>query len=82
MQSNTKHGASSYIIAIFLLAILTLSSTPLLHYFDLANIVMVFLLVVFLVAEKLGRGPAIMSAVHPMSRSGRLIFIVMTSLVS
>jgi two-component system sensor histidine kinase KdpD len=66
MQSNTKHGASSYVIAIFSLALVTLSSTPLLHYFDLANIVMVLLLVVFLVAVKLGRGPAIMSAVHPM----------------
>lgn len=63
MPSNTKQGASSYVIAIFLLALVTLSSTPLLRYFDLANIVMVFLLVVFLVAVKLGRGPAIMSAV-------------------
>jgi two-component system, OmpR family, sensor histidine kinase KdpD len=63
MPSNTKHGASSYVIAIFLLALVTLSSTPLIRYFDLANIVMVFLLVVFLVAVKLGRGPAIMSAV-------------------
>lgn len=63
MRSNTRSGAGSYVIAVFLLALVTLSSTPLLRYFDLANIVMVFLLVVFLVAFKLGRGPAIMSAV-------------------
>ncbi len=63
MPSNTKFGASSYVFAIFILAFVTLASTPLLHYLDLANIVMVFLLVVFLVAFKLGRGPAIMSAV-------------------
>jgi two-component system sensor histidine kinase KdpD len=40
----------------------TLVATPLLPYFDLANIVMVFLLVVVLVAVKFGRGPAVLAA--------------------
>ncbi len=40
----------------------TLLATPLLPYFDLANIVMVFLLVVVLVAVKFGRGPAVLAA--------------------
>ena len=40
-----------------------LVATPLLHVFDLANIVMLFLLTVMLVAVKFGRGPAIFAAV-------------------
>ena len=40
----------------------TLVATPLLGYFDLANIVMLFLLTVVLVAVKFGRGPAVMAA--------------------
>lgn len=39
-----------------------LVATPLLHVFDLANIVMLFLLTVMLVAVKYGRGPAIFAA--------------------
>ena len=40
----------------------TLIATPLLRYFDLANIVMLFLLTVVLVAVKWGRGPAVLAA--------------------
>ncbi len=40
----------------------TLVATPLLPYFDLANIVMLFLLTVVLVAVKCGRGPAVLAA--------------------
>ncbi|MFI4887639.1 MAG: two-component system sensor histidine kinase KdpD [Burkholderiales bacterium] len=40
----------------------TLAATPLLSIFDLANIVMLFLLTVVLVAMKLGRGPAVLAA--------------------
>ena len=40
----------------------TLVATPLLSYFDLANIVMLFLLVVVIIAVRFGRGPAIMAA--------------------
>jgi len=39
-----------------------LVATPALQYFDLANIVMLFLLTVVLVAMKLGRGPAVLAA--------------------
>ena len=41
----------------------TLLALPLLRLFDLANIVMLFLLYVVLVAVKLGRGPAMLAAV-------------------
>ncbi len=41
---------------------ITLLATPLLHLFDLANIVMLFLLGTVLVALKLGRGPAALAA--------------------
>src|SRR5579862_7145670 len=39
-----------------------LVATPLLRYLDLANIVMLFLLTVVLIAVKFGRGPAILAA--------------------
>lgn len=41
---------------------ITLATTPLLDVFDLANIVLLFLLGVVLVAVKLGRGPAALAA--------------------
>lgn len=40
----------------------TIIATPLLDYFDLANIVMLFLLNVVVVAVKFGRGPAVLAA--------------------
>jgi two-component system sensor histidine kinase KdpD len=40
----------------------TLVATPLLRYFDLANIVMLFLLTVVLIAVKFGRGSAVLAA--------------------
>ena len=40
-----------------------LIATPLIPYFDLANIVMVFLLTVVLVAVRLGRGPVIIATI-------------------
>jgi two-component system, OmpR family, sensor histidine kinase KdpD len=43
-------------------AVTTLIATPLLPYFDLANIVMLFLLNVVLTAVKFGRGPAMLAA--------------------
>ncbi len=41
----------------------TLVATPLRHYFDLANIAMLFLLAVVVVAMRFGRGPAIAAAI-------------------
>lgn len=52
----------NYLVAVLVCLLTTLVATPLRHYLDLANIVMLFLLVVFMVALKLGRGPAVMSA--------------------
>ena len=43
-------------------AFTTIVATALLPYFDLANIVMLFLLTVVLVALRFGRGPAILAA--------------------
>lgn len=40
----------------------TLVATPLIAYFELTNIVMLFLLVVLLVAARFGRGPAVLAA--------------------
>lgn len=65
MQNNNKFG--SYILAIFILTLIALGSAPLHQLLDLANIVMIFLLAVFLVAFKLGRGPAILSAVYAVA---------------
>ena len=43
-------------------ALATLAALPLLPYLDLANIVMLFLLAVVLVAVRFGRGPAVLAA--------------------
>ena len=47
-----KHG---YLTAILVCAVTALAATPLRHFLDLANIVMLFLLVVFLIALKLAQ---------------------------
>jgi two-component system sensor histidine kinase KdpD len=52
----------AYVWALVACAATTLVATPLRVYFDLANIVMLFLLTVVLVAVKFGRGPAVMAA--------------------
>lgn len=51
-----------YPLAIAFCALLTLAILPLRSQLDLANIVMIFLLAVFLVAVHLGRGPAVLTA--------------------
>jgi two-component system sensor histidine kinase KdpD len=52
----------AYVWTLAACAATTLVATPLRFYFDLANIVMLFLLTVVLVAVKFGRGPAVMAA--------------------
>jgi len=52
----------SYAISVAICFFTALAATPLLPYFELANIVMIFLLAVVLVAVKLGRGPAVLAA--------------------
>ena len=49
-------------------AFTTLVATALLPYFDLANIVMLFLLTVVLVAVRFGRGPAVLAAFVSVGR--------------
>ncbi len=63
-ESDTRRGAKRlrYLWALLACLVTTLVSTPLLPYFDLANIVMLFLLAVVLVAVKWGRGPAVLAA--------------------
>ncbi len=56
-----KNG-SRYAWAIGSVVLITLLATPLLRFFDLANIVMLFLLGTVLVAVKFGRGPAALAA--------------------
>jgi two-component system sensor histidine kinase KdpD len=51
-----------YLWAVLACLATTLLATPLVSYFDLANIVMLFLLAVVLVALKWGRGPAVLAA--------------------
>lgn len=51
-----------YPIALALCALITVLTLPLRGWLDLANIVMLFLLVVFVAAVKLGRGPAVLAA--------------------
>ena len=51
-----------YLAAVIACAVTTALATFLAQYFDLANIVMLFLLTVVLVAVRLGRGPAVMAA--------------------
>ncbi len=52
----------AYVWTLVSCTVTTLVATPLRLYFDLANIVMLFLLTVVLVAVKFGRGPAVMAA--------------------
>ncbi len=51
-----------YLWALLACVATTLIAAPLQPYFDLANIVMLFLLAVVLVAVKFGRGPAVLAA--------------------
>jgi len=52
-----------YIWTVVTSAVTSAIATPLLPYFDSANIVMLFLLNVVIVAVKFGRGPAILAAI-------------------
>ena len=51
-----------YGVAVLVCGLTTALATPLSEYFDLANIVMLFLLAVVLVAVRYGRGPAVLAA--------------------
>lgn len=59
---NVGSSLRSYCVALLVCAMTTAIAAPLSEYFDLANIVMLFLLAVVLVAVRLGRGPAVLAA--------------------
>ncbi|ALG67657.1 two-component system sensor histidine kinase KdpD [Beggiatoa leptomitoformis] len=68
--SNTQSNATMfpqnfwhYLLAVLASLFTAAVATPLLLYLDLANIVMLFLLTVVLVAVRFGRGPAVTSTV-------------------
>ena len=52
----------AYLWAALACALAAAIATPLRHYLELSNIVMLFLLAVFLVAVRWGRGPAVLAA--------------------
>ena len=54
-----KSPTPGYIWAVGATVLVTLLATPILPYFDLANIVMLYLLAEVLIAVRFGRGPAI-----------------------
>ena len=56
-----KRRSGAYLIAAGASIATALVTTPLLPYVDLANIAMLFLLVVVLVAVRLGRGPSVLA---------------------
>src|SRR5438105_12857113 len=62
LRAERATPATRYTIAAAACALTTLAAMPLRDYFDLANIVMLFLLAVVLIAVRLGRGPAVMAA--------------------
>ncbi len=53
---------AAYLLSALVCAAMTLLATPLHAYFDLANIVMLFLVAVVVVALWLGRGPAVLAS--------------------
>lgn len=60
---NPKTNAlQRHALAVVACLLTALVATPLGHYFDLVNIVMLFLLTVFLIAVRLGREPAILAS--------------------
>ncbi|MYM30055.1 DUF4118 domain-containing protein [Duganella sp. CY15W] len=58
---DQRRPATGYLIAAGASIATALAATPLLAYLDLANIAMLFLLVVVLVAVRYGRGPSVLA---------------------
>lgn len=61
-SANDAPTARHYATALGICALTTLLTLPLLGLIDLANIVLLFVLAVVLVAARLGRGPAVLSS--------------------
>ena len=58
---NLKDRVTGYVMAAAASLATALVTTPMLAYFDLANIAMLFLLVVVLIAVRYGRGPSVLA---------------------
>ncbi|MQR01542.1 DUF4118 domain-containing protein [Glaciimonas sp. GS1] len=58
----SRSSSWGYVWAVGVCALVTLLATPITPYFDLANIVMLYLLAEVLIAIRFGRGPAILVA--------------------
>lgn len=63
VMSLINHPMLPYAWAVLASLLTAAVATPLLPYIDLANIVMLFLLTVVLVAVRLGRGPAVLATI-------------------
>jgi two-component system sensor histidine kinase KdpD len=61
-DARAKPRWHGYLYAAFTCIGITLAATPLHHYLELANIVMLFLLGVMFIAYRFGRGPAALAA--------------------
>jgi two-component system sensor histidine kinase KdpD len=61
--ASDRRSLARYAIAVLACAATTFVALPLREHVDVANIVMLFLLTVLLVALRAGRGPAVLSAV-------------------
>lgn len=61
-EGTPKPSWPSYVRAVAICAATTVLATLIVPYFDLANVVMLFLLAVVLVAVRYGRGPAVMAS--------------------
>jgi len=61
-SSRDNSSLRAYVLAAFACMMTAAVATPLRHYLDLVNIVMLFLLTVFLVSLKLGKKPALLAA--------------------
>src|SRR5690349_5482528 len=60
MRASTRYAP--YAVSLAACFAVALIAMPLTRFFDLANIVMLFLLVVVVVGVRLGRGPAVLAA--------------------
>ncbi|MBV8633753.1 MAG: DUF4118 domain-containing protein, partial [Burkholderiaceae bacterium] len=63
LDENTMAPQWRYLLAAGASLLTALLATPLIPYFDLANIVMLFLLTVVLVSIRMGRGPSVVATV-------------------
>jgi two-component system sensor histidine kinase KdpD len=58
----SRQNLKRHVLALLAAAITTLTAKPLSEFIDQANIIMLFLLMVFMVALRLGRGPGVLAA--------------------